>query len=291
MGLIVGLAGGALPRKTEAVPTDLEELHRGTSRALLGEAVRYLVVISALVALGGLTGCPIGRSDEVGFGAEPGGDDDNGMGAPQSSCTSDVECELSASSCCECPSFAINRDDPTRGACTGIVCPNPPTCPANVRAACDLEKSRCTVACVEMACPTDSMSACENGYAIDPATGCLSCECAPAASVMGCVMDSDCVETREDCCGCERGGKDTAVLASDRTAYDAMLLCPSTPQCPGIDTCDAASEPRCVQGTCVLTDAVLPPDACSGPQSCEGTCIINRDPAASTLGVGVCVPQ
>jgi hypothetical protein len=253
--------------------------------------MRFPVVISVAVALCGvaaLTGCPIGKSAEDGFGGEPGGDDDNGMGsgAPQSFCATDMECELAASSCCECPSFATNRSDPTNGACTGIACPNPPVCPANVRAACDLEKHQCAVACVEMTCATS----CADGYAIDPATGCLSCACAMPA-LAGCSIDSDCIETREDCCGCARGGKDTAVLASARDAYDQMLFCPSNPQCPGTDTCDPASEPRCVEGSCVLTADGLPQNACAAPNSCaSGACIVNRDPAATTHGVGVCVP-
>ncbi|MGE0398301.1 MAG: hypothetical protein AB7T06_16475 [Kofleriaceae bacterium] len=251
--------------------------------------MRFSVVISVALALCGLTGCPIRSADETGFGADPGGDDDNGVGsgAPQSACASDLDCELASSSCCECPSFATSRGDPSNDACTGIACPNPPTCPANVRAACNLQKHQCEVACVEMACA----NSCPDGYAIDPATGCLSCQCAlPAA--MGCSVDADCVQTREDCCGCARGGKDTAVLGSAATAYDQMLSCPSNPQCPGLDTCDAAAEPRCVQGACVLTDALLPANACAQEGSCaSGTCIINRDPDASALGVGVCVPQ
>ncbi len=255
--------------------------------------MRISVVISVALALcgvAGLAGCPLSRSDEVGAG-DPGDDGfGSGSGAPQSSCSTDMDCELAASSCCECPSFATNRFDPTNGACTGIACPNPPVCPGNVRAACDLAKNQCTVACVEMACPTSTSNACPDGYAIDPATGCLSCECAAPDMVNGCELDSDCVETREDCCGCARGGKDTAVLAADRATYDQMLFCPSNPQCPGTDTCDPASEPRCVQGACILTDAMLPANACAGPGSCNGTCIINRDPAASALGVGVCVP-
>jgi hypothetical protein len=252
--------------------------------------VRFSVVICALVALCGLTGCPLKASEDSLGGQDPGGDDDNGMGgsgAPQSFCSTDMDCELASSSCCECPTFSTNRGDPSNGACTGITCPDPPTCPANVRAACDLQKHQCEVACVEMVCATS----CANGYAIDPATGCLSCECAMPAA-MGCSVDGDCIETREDCCGCARGGRDTAVLASMAATYDQMLSCPPSPQCPGLDTCDAGAEPRCVQGSCVLTDAVSPADACAGPGTCmDGQCIVNRDPAASTHGVGVCVPQ
>lgn len=251
--------------------------------------MRLSVVISIALALCGamvLTGCPLrATSDEVGYGMDPGGDDNGSNPPPQSACASDTDCQLTASSCCECPSFSTNRDVPSNGACTGIVCPNPPSCPANVRAACNLDTNQCEVACVEMACATD----CPDGFAIDPATGCLSCACAPAASLNGCMLDDDCVQTREDCCGCARGGRDTAVLASDLAAYDSMLLCPSNPQCPGLDTCDPGTAPRCVQGACVLTDSTIPANACSGACA-SGTCVINRDPAATTHGVGVCVP-
>lgn len=251
--------------------------------------MRFSIVISVVVALCGvatLSGCPLSKSAEDGL-ADPGGDDNgmgSGSGAPQSFCSTDNECELAASSCCECPSFATNRGDPSNSACTGIVCPTPPVCPANVRAACNLTKHQCEATCVEVACA----ASCPDGYAIDPATGCLSCQCA-APMANGCANDGECVETREDCCGCARGGKDTAVLGSTVSIYDQMLSCPQNPYCPGIDTCDPAAEPRCVQGSCVLTDALLPANACTG--SCaSGTCTLNRDPDASALGVGVCVP-
>jgi hypothetical protein len=250
--------------------------------------MRFSLVISVGLALCGvstLAGCPLSRSDEL---SDPsaGGDDDNGVGsgAPQSFCTSDSDCELSSSSCCDCPSFATRRGAPTNNACTGVACPNPPVCPANVRAACNLEEFQCEVACVEIACATE----CPDGYAIDPATGCLSCQCA-APAIGGCTLDSDCVQTREDCCGCARGGKDTAVPIGSRGAYDQMLSCPPSPQCPGLDTCDADSAPRCVQGSCLLTDAPYPANGCTG--ACpSGTCVLNRDSDATTHGVGVCAP-
>jgi hypothetical protein len=253
--------------------------------------VRFSVVIYALVALCGLgvlAGCPISRSDEISAGGEP-GDDDMGNGAPGGSysfCTSDMQCELAASSCCECPSFSTNRDDPQNGACTGIACPNPPTCPANVRAACNLETNHCEVACVQIM----TTRSCPDGYAIDPASGCLSDQCAAPTTISGCEMDDDCVATREDCCGCARGGRDTAVSASSLAAHEQMLGCPASPQCPGTNTCDPASAPRCVQGTCILTDDTLPADTCTGSCADGGTCVLNRDPAATTHGVGVCVP-
>ncbi|MFN0250381.1 MAG: hypothetical protein ACKV2T_26110 [Kofleriaceae bacterium] len=249
--------------------------------------MRFSVVISVLVALcglGALAGCPISRSDELTAGGDP-GDDMQGSPGGYSSCTNDVQCELAASSCCECPSFSTNRDDPQNGACTGIACPNPPTCPANVRAACNLETFQCEVVCVQIM----TTRSCPDGYAIDPATGCLSDTCA-APTAGSCSLDADCVQTREDCCGCARGGRDTAVPLSALAAYDQLLVCPSNPQCPGTDTCDPASSPRCVQGACILTGDAVPSDACTGPCADGGTCVLNRDPAATTHGVGVCVP-
>lgn len=252
--------------------------------------VRFSVSISVCVALWvavGVTGCPLSKSGEADFGN--GSDSvDAGAGSPRPLCMADSECELAASSCCECPTFATNRADPASNACDGVACPNPPVCPANVRAACDQVRHECTVACVAMTCATS----CADGYAIDPDTGCLSCACAAPTQAAGCRADTDCVETREDCCGCARGGRDTAVLASERSAYDQGLFCPSNPQCPGLDTCDPADAPRCIQGSCTLTADVRPANACAADGSCPAPmrCVVNQDSAASMYGVGVCVP-
>lgn len=217
------------------------------------------------------------------------GDDDGaGGGSPNgpelSACVEDRDCVAAAATCCDCPAFAVNVDDPAHRACTGVSCPGPSGCEANVRAACD--QGECVLACVELACPTD----CPTGYQIDP-TGCLSCACA-APDPGGCALDADCVQTRADCCGCAQGGADTAVLGSERDAHDAMLGCPAAPACPDVDVCDPEAAPRCIQGRCELT-AALPPGACGREDlpACPAgdVCSVNTSAPASMQGVGVCV--
>jgi hypothetical protein len=138
-----------------------------------------------------------------------------------------------------------------------------------------------------MTCSTS----CASGYAIDPATGCLSCTCAAIASPT-CSADSDCVRTRADCCGCAHGGQDTAVPASDQASFDASLDCPSDPTCPSTDSCAADLSPRCIEGACELAPAT-PANACGSgnlPACPSGQqCTINVDATASAQGVGVCM--
>jgi hypothetical protein len=115
----------------------------------------------------------------------------------------------------------------------------------------------------------------------------------PAAN--GCTVDSDCVQTRADCCGCARGGQDTAVLATGLTAFDGSLNCEMDPVCPGVDTCEPMAAPRCVQGRCeLLATDMLPAQACGRPDlpACpSGTvCTVNSDASANEQGVGVCGP-
>lgn len=239
---------------------------------------------SALVLLSvALAGCP-SRSSEI-AGLDDGLSDADGS-APYR-CVSDRDCEPAAATCCECPAFAVHVDEPTNRACDGVACPMS-SCSANVRAACD-DDGACVLACVAMACP----SVCANGYQMD-ATGCLSCECAPAAE-MGCTTDDDCVQTRADCCGCAQGGADTAVLATEQEAFDAALGCGTDAACPGVEVCDQMSAPRCIQGRCELLSAgALPVQACGRADlmPCpDGTvCTVNSDPNASEQGVGVCGP-
>lgn len=226
---------------------------------------------------------------------QSGGDgDDNGAGAP-SHCVRDSDCATAAATCCGCPAFAVHVADPVNRACaSGIVCPPDETCPAevrdSVRAACDSEGG-CYLACVEMTC--GNPTSCPTGFAVDPTTGCLSCECA-APALDGCVDDGDCVQTRADCCGCDEGGTDTAVLASEQAAYDATLGCMASPACPQVNVCASNVTPTCVQGRCELTMGGLPPNACGRadlPDCPQGTaCTVNADDQASMLGVGVCVP-
>lgn len=210
-----------------------------------------------------------------------------GGGAGLSSCVIDDDCATAAATCCECPTFAVGLGDPSSRACDGVTCDPQDTCPNNVRAAC--EDSQCVLACVELACATE----CPDGYAIDPMTGCLSCTCA-APALAGCAVDGDCVQTRADCCGCAAGGADIAVLATDRAAYDAGLMCPAAPLCPAVDVCEPEAAPRCIQGRCELTTGSLPAGACGRPDlpDCPaGTvCTVNANDLANEYGVGLCAP-
>lgn len=226
-------------------------------------------------------------SDAPAYGVPDG---DAGPGRPASEdharCADDGDCVAAGATCCACPTFAVQADDPAVLACEGIPCPGDDSCAGNVRAAC--EAGQCVLACVPMECPLD----CPSGFAVD-ATGCLTCACAPG-DLGGCVEDTDCVQTRADCCGCAQGGEDTAVPAADLSAFDQSLQCPPAPACPSVDTCDADAAPRCVQGRCQLLTGELPSAACGRPDlpPCPaGTvCSVNTSDLANQYGVGVCSP-
>src|SRR5258708_29774214 len=135
----------------------------------------------------------------------------SGSGAP-GECAADTDCALAATTCCACPTFAVAVTDPAHAACADMQCP-PSSCTNNVRATCEL--GACTIACVALACPAQS---CASGFAVD-ATGCLSCACDAGATE--CAIDSDCTRVPADCCGCTRGGRDTAVPNSLVAQHDA----------------------------------------------------------------------
>lgn len=203
-------------------------------------------------------------------------------------CGSAGDCVLAAATCCECPTFAANVDDPSHAGCVGITCnpePVPPTCPGNVEAQC--QNNHCVLACTPMVCP----STCADGFVIDATTGCLSCTCA-MNNTPSCGVDSDCVRTRADCCGCTHGGEDTAVPASEQASFDASLDCPTDPSCPSTDSCAADLTARCIEGACELAPAT-PTGACGSAAlaSCPAgqSCWINNDLTASQLGLGVCM--
>lgn len=258
-------------------------LRHGACSTLPGTTVRVVgnLLVLLLLALGG---CPTASKESLGA---DNGDDGAGGGAPRG-CFRDTDCALAAATCCDCPAFAVSVADPAVRACTGVQCP-PPSCAPNVEAQCN--DGQCELGCMPVACNVT----CADGFAIDETTGCLACECA-AVPPGGCTADSQCVATRADCCGCHFGGSDTAVLASERASFDAALGCPQTPSCPAVDICEPGAAPRCVQGRCELvSSAGLPATACGRadlPACAAGqVCTINRDPAASALGVGVCTPE
>ena len=244
---------------------------------------------SLLLVLCALAACPASRESAL-AGADDGSGSGGGLGNAPQYCNLDRDCALAAATCCDCPAFAVNVYDPAHRACTGVTCPNQGSCPDNVHAACSTD-GICVLACTEMICT----NSCPSGFAIDETTGCLSCACAVPA-VDGCTVDTDCVETRADCCGCHAGGEDTAVLASARAGFDAGLGCPPFPACPAVDVCVAGAAPHCIQGGCQLVaTGGLQSNACGRddlPACPTGqVCTVNQDPRASLLGVGLCVPQ
>lgn len=231
-----------------------------------------------LVLLAG--GCPQGQTRSAGL------DDGNAPdpSGTKAACSDDIDCELAARTCCECPTFALGAGDPKLDACTDVDCPPTQNTCSRLRAVC--EANQCTVACE----PVAVTMSCASGFATDGA-GCLIDACAqlPAPA---CAQDTDCVATRADCCGCERGGENTAVPAASRASYDAQLGCTGGESCPEVDTCGANETPQCAQGTCKLIAGGLPADACGRPDlpACPaGTaCTVNASDPANKHGVGVC---
>jgi hypothetical protein len=235
-----------------------------------------------LILLVALSACSDSQLDAQGFG---GGDDEGGgSGAAAPECGTANDCAFGAAKCCDCPTYAAPKSDPTINACAGMTCPGS-TCPQNIQLACNA--GRCELECAPMQCDLS----CGDGFVVD-ANGCLTCACAEVTS-RSCTADQDCVETPADCCGCAKGGHDTAVLAADVAAYEAGLNCPANPSCPGNNTCDAAEGPACVEGGCELV-APAPANACGRadlPACGTGEeCVVNADPTATAHGLGVCQP-
>jgi hypothetical protein len=236
-----------------------------------------------------LAGCPAQDAAEV---TAP--DRDYSDPASLAECISDDDCEPAASACCECPSFALPVSDGFGQACTDVGCGAPAGCPA-VQAAC--LDGACALRCAPVACDIT----CEAGFAADE-MGCLVCACAALPpQTAECQIDTDCAQVPADCCGCARGGQDTAVPAGQVEDHIDALDCPLEPACPGIDTCMENYVPRCVQGACALaappdTDTTTPDE----PQRCGTTslpscpqdqvCVLNDPTAeqATAAGLGVC---
>jgi hypothetical protein len=213
-------------------------------------------------------------------------DDNQNASANGPSCLEDSDCVPAGPTCCSCPTYAVSTVDPVARACANVDCPVS-ECAENVIARCS-ERHRCELACAPRACEAAG-AACPYGFAAD-ANGCLTCECA-TPEPGGCTVDADCTRTRADCCGCLKGGFDTAVLVTERAGHDAMLMCSPTPACPGLSTC-TSDVPTCVQGSCALVSPSLPAGACGRadlPACPAGTeCLVNVNDQADMHGVGVC---
>ena len=210
-----------------------------------------------------------------------GGDD---MGAAPPECNIAADCVAGAAKCCDCPTYAAPKNEPSISGCAGVTCPKM-DCPMNVAPAC--ANHSCVLACVAMACS----NTCADGFAVD-ANGCLSCDCAQP-SALECVVDNECAEAPADCCGCQKGSADTSVPAAQLASYEANLGCSPNPSCPGNNTCVVGNAPACVQGTCTLVPP-LDANACGRTDLpvCTGgsVCAINLPGAnpANDHRVGEC---
>ncbi|HVK74212.1 MAG TPA: hypothetical protein VM734_12870 [Kofleriaceae bacterium] len=246
--------------------------------------LRPAVLLVALAAA--LGGCLQASYDA---GASPEYDPDGAR-----ACADDADCTLAGSSCCDCPSFAVPVASGWEMSCEDVDCPSVPggTCSA-LAARCD--RGACVAACAPVACDV----VCADGFAVD-GFGCQVCACAGGPALATCEVDSDCARVPADCCGCARGGADTAVLTAAVGAHLAGLMCPAAPSCPEVSTCAPDAEVRCVAGACALvrpSDAPppsVPATACGRPElpPCPDgqRCVLNLVPAASQQGLGACAP-
>jgi len=220
---------------------------------------------------------------------------DAGLAAEQ--CSRDEDCVLAGPTCCDCPTYALPASSGWADSCSSVDCAMPSTCAALI-ARCDF--GGCRAQCAPITCELS----CPQGFAADGA-GCLTCACNSMPAPPSCMLDDDCVEVPADCCGCARGGADTAVPRATVDAYLASLDCPSDPgmgACPDVSTCDAERAPRCLDYQCSLVGpndpawAEPPAGACGRadlpPCPAGQRCVLNRDSEANPLGLGVCeAPQ
>jgi hypothetical protein len=262
------------------------------ARCLLAVLAGLALVVTA--ACGGATddGQAAPGFDDGDEGGDDGDPGDDGIGIPPpsgASCSPDPGCEAAASTCCACPTFAVPAGAGWNDACEDVPCPAPASCP-DVLAVC--ADGGCALVCAEVTCGLT----CETGFAVD-AAGCLTCACAPRAPP-ACTTASDCVQVAADCCGCSRGGADTAVLVGAAAEHVRGLGCTGGEVCPDIDVCHPAAAPACRNGACVLVTSedgppgALPDGACGRADlaACPAgeRCVLNRSPAADAAGVGMC---
>jgi len=259
---------------------------------------RLLAAVPALaLALAAAPGCQLDADRASGDEASPGGggDDDSGGGlgggAPEAGCQIAADCVPAASTCCECPTFAVPGESGFDEACSEVDCEVPAGCP--------LVEPACIAGACELICsPVVTDRVCDGGFARD-GFGCLIDACAekePDPTGPECADDTGCVQVPADCCGCALGGSDTAVPAGREAEHLAGLDCDADPACPEVDVCEADAEPRCVAGRCHLVSAASGSGAslCGAPDAppCpSGTvCVLNHPDAsdATELRVGTC---
>jgi hypothetical protein len=235
-------------------------------------------LILLLLVLGG---CVFSAAESADLA--PGDDDMRGDGQ----CSSDDGCILAGASCCACPSFALPTSSGWDDACDQVDCPAPPA------GACSSLVARCDDgACVAVCAPVSCDLSCEGGFAVDDA-GCTLCACGSGPVAPECSASTDCVRVPADCCGCDRGGADTAVPVNVAGGFVDMLGCSGAEACPGVSTCAPGATPVCAGGRCMLGAAgTAPPDddLCGRPElpPCPAgeSCVINADDAE--MGQGRC---
>jgi len=249
----------------------------------------------------GLTGCHTASDQANGaIDPNPGG----GGGSAPAECATAADCTLAGPSCCVCPTYALPVSSGWDQSCEDVTCNTPAAdCPS--APACD--NGLCVLMCTPVAC--DGATQCDAGFAREDA-GCLTCSCAAGTDPQapaGCTGDADCVEVPADCCGCARGGADTAVPASEADSFGNSLGCTGSATCPERDVCDPAATVRCVGGSCQLAPAPggggAPPDGgpISSPQACGGAdlapcptgeaCVVNDPDAPAGSNLGICRPE
>jgi hypothetical protein len=254
------------------------------------------LAVAALLA--GLLACDRSSSSDSGAPGENDGYTLDGGGSPGSpaECVLAGDCVLVASTCCECPSFAAPLGSDLADGCDAVECPGPDDC-SPVTATC--RAGQCELVCPRIV----TELVCAGGFARD-AAGCLVDMCAVPdadAETSACDADPDCVQVAADCCGCARGGEDTAVASEAAAAFASELGCTGAESCPGVDVCEPERTPRCIEGQCSLVgqdpgrgggDVAF----CGTPDhpSCEAgsVCVLNAEDVkdAAVLGVGVCQP-
>lgn len=251
-------------------------------RRLLHHVLVLSVVLSA-------SACVIAR--------ESAGVNDDDDVAPEQ-CFADTDCVLAGPTCCDCPTHALPASTGWADSCANVDCPMPapeapPMCTPMV-ARCDF--GVCTATCGPIACDMT----CAQGFAPD-ASGCLTCACNVMPLQPTCELDDDCVEVPADCCGCARGGANTAVPRTIADQHVEGLGCPTEPSmgaCPDVSTCDPLRVPRCRDRQCALIGPndpgwpMVPRGACGRPDlpPCPvgEVCVLNQNSEAGPLGLGVC---
>jgi hypothetical protein len=195
------------------------------------------LALASLLLLSACTGVSGDRASAEGGGDDDGDDSGGGLGSPDATeCQLAADCVAAASTCCECPAFAVASSSGYEEACSEVNCDLPADCAA-VEPACNA--GRCELICS----PLVTELVCDEGFAHDD-FGCLLEACAPGPSGEAgeCDIHSDCVQVPADCCGCARGGSDTAVPADQVDPHLEGLDCPEQPYCPDVEVCEPDAE-------------------------------------------------